>query len=111
MNIKKNDTVIVRRGKDRGTSDKPKIGKVLAVFPGSNRLIVEGVNIIGRHTKPSQRNQKGGIVRKEAPIHRSNVALYCKACSAAARITQKVVVESDGGKSKLRLCRRCGEAV
>jgi large subunit ribosomal protein L24 len=111
MNIKKDDVVVIRRGKDRGTADKPRTGKVLAVFPTSNRLIVEGINMIGRHTRPSQKNPQGGIVRKEGPIHRSNVALYCKTCSAPALIGQKVLDEGAGNKRKVRYCRRCGESI
>ena len=111
MNIKKDDIVVIRRGKDRGTPDKIKTGKVLAVFPNTNRLIIEGVNMIARHTKPTQRNSKGGIVRKEGTIHRSNVALYCKSCSAATKVSQKVLIESGGVRKKIRHCRRCGEAI
>jgi len=111
MNIKKDDIVVIRRGKDRGTPDKIRTGKVLAVFPASNRLIIEGINMIARHTKPTQKNPKGGVVRKEGTIHRSNVALYCKACSAATKVSQRVLVESDGTKTKIRHCRRCGEAI
>jgi large subunit ribosomal protein L24 len=111
MNIKKSDIVVIRRGKDRGTPDKPKTGKVLHVFPEKNRMIVEGVNIIGRHSRPSRRNPKGGIVRKEAPIHRSKVALFCKTCSAPTKISYKMIEETEGKKSKLRICRKCGEAI
>jgi len=111
MNIKKGDVVVIRRGKDRGTAEKPKTGKVLHVFPASDRLIVEGVNMIGRHSRPSKNNPKGGIVRKEAPIQRANVALYCRTCSAATKASYKILEESEGKKSKLRLCRKCGEAL
>jgi len=111
MRIKKNDIVVVRRGKDRGTSDKPKTGKVLHVFPGRDRLIIEGVNMISRHTRPSQRNQKGGIVKREAPIHRSNIALYCKSCDTPTKISFKFIDEGKGTKSKIRLCRKCGESI
>jgi len=111
MNIKKGDIVVIRRGKDRGTADKPKTGRVLHVFPVDNRLIVEGTNMIGRHSRPSRRNPKGGIVRKEAPIQRANVALFCKTCSAATKVSYKVVEETEGKKSKFRLCRKCGEAI
>ncbi len=111
MNIKKGDIVVIRRGKDRGTPDKPRTGKVLHVFPIKNRLIVEGVNIIGRHSRPTRRNPKGGIVKKEAPIHRSKVALFCKSCSAPTKVSYKVIEETEGKKSKIRLCRKCGEAI
>ncbi len=110
MRIKKGDTVIVRRGRDRGTVEKPKIGKVLHVFPSRNRVIVEGVNLIARHSRPTQKNPKGGIIRKEAPIHRSNIALFCKSCDAPTKISFKVIDE-DGKKSKIRLCRKCGETI
>jgi large subunit ribosomal protein L24 len=111
MNIKKGDIVAIRRGKDRGSPDKPKTGRVLHVYPSENRLLVEGVNIIARHARPTRRNPKGGIVRKEAPVHRSIVALFCKSCSAATKVSYKVVEETDGKKIKLRLCRKCGEAL
>ncbi|MBI3873061.1 MAG: 50S ribosomal protein L24 [candidate division Zixibacteria bacterium] len=68
--IKKGDVVLVIAGSDRGRS-----GRVLRVFPDKGRLVVEGVNMIKRHTRPSQRNPKGGIVEKEAPVHISNVKL------------------------------------
>ncbi len=70
MKIKKNDTVMVIAGNDRG-----KTGKVLKVFPKESRVIVEGINLRKRHTKPSQKNPQGGILEKEAPIHISNVMI------------------------------------
>jgi large subunit ribosomal protein L24 len=111
MNIKKGDLVVIRRGKDRGSPDKPRTGKVLHVFPRNNSLIVEGVNLISRHTRPSKRNPKGGIVRKEAPINRSKVALFCKECSASAKIGYRMLSASEGSEKKMRICRRCGEAI
>ena len=110
MRIKKGDTVVILTGRDRGTSEKPKTGKVLAVFPESNRLIVEGVHLISRHTRPTQRNPKGGIVRKESTIHRSNVAIFCKTCNAPTKVGYKMLEESESNK-KLRICRKCGEAI
>jgi len=110
MRIKKGDTVVIRRGKDRGTPDKLRTGKVLHVFPGRDRLIVEGINMISRHTRPTQRNPKGGVVKKEAPIHRSKVALYCKSCAAPTKISYRVIEES-GHKNKIRICRKCGESI
>jgi len=112
MNIRKGDTVVIRRGKYRSReAGKHKTAKVLHVFTDSNRLIVEGVNMISRHTRPSQKNPKGGIVRKESPIRRDNVAIFCKSCSAPAKISFKVLDESDGSKRKIRICRKCGEAI
>lgn len=112
MRIRKGDIVVIRRGKYRSReTGKYKTGKVLHVFTDSNRLIVEGVNMISRHTRPSQKNPKGGIVKKEAPIHRANVALFCKSCAAPSKISFKVLEESDGSKKKIRICRKCGEAI
>jgi large subunit ribosomal protein L24 len=102
MHVVKNDTVKVLAGKYRN-----KTGKVLKVFIKTNRVIVEGVNIIKRHTKPSQKNQQGGIVEKEAPIHASNLIVICPKCTRTTRIGHKRL--DDG--SKVRVCKYadCGE--
>lgn len=105
MNIKKGDSVFIVNGEQKG-----KIAKVLHVFPERNRLIVEGVNMIKRHSRPTQRNPKGGVVTKEASIHRSNVKIYCSTCNSSTRISQRVV-EAKGsrrGTAKVRVCRLCG---
>ena len=97
--IRKNDNVVVITGKDRD-----KRGRVLKVVPATNRLIVEGVNIIKRHTKPNpQRNIKGGLVEREAPLHASNVQLVCPECSKPTRIGRKIL----GDGRKVRICRKC----
>ena len=97
--IRRNDTVIVVTGRDRG-----KRGRVLRVLPVNNRLLVEGVNIIKRHTRPNpQRNIKGGIVEREAALHASNVQLVCPECGKTTRIGRRVL--SDG--RKVRICRKC----
>ena len=97
--IRRNDTVLVLTGKDRG-----KRGRVLKVLPGSNRLVIEGVNLIKRHTKPNPRaNIKGGIVQREASVHASNVQLVCPECGAPARIGRKIL----GDGRKVRICRKC----
>ena len=97
--IRKNDTVSINTGKDSG-----KRGRVLKVIPGRNRLIVEGVNIIKRHTRPNpQRNIKGGIVEREASLHASNVQLVCPECGKMTRVGRKVL--ADG--RKVRVCRKC----
>ena len=97
--IRRNDTVIVTTGKDSG-----KRGRVLKVIPDKNRVIVEGVNIIKRHTRPNpQRNIKGGIVEREASLHASNVQLVCPECGKMTRIGRKVL--ADG--RKVRICRKC----
>jgi large subunit ribosomal protein L24 len=97
--IRKNDNVVVTTGKDRG-----KRGRVVRLVPEKNRLIVEGVNIVKRHTKANpQRNIKGGLVEREAPLHASNVQLVCPECGKPTRIGRKVL--ADG--RKVRVCRKC----
>ena len=97
--IRKNDTVAVNAGKDRG-----KRGRVLKVLPTNNRLIVEGINMIKRHTRPNpQRNVKGGIIEREAALHASNVQLVCPECGEVTRIGHKVL----GDGRKVRICRKC----
>jgi large subunit ribosomal protein L24 len=97
--IRKNDNVVVITGKDRG-----KRGRVLKVVPGTNRLVVEGVNMIKRHTKPNPGNQiKGGIVAREAALHASNVQLVCPECGVQTRVGRKLL----GDGRKVRICRKC----
>ena len=97
--IKKNDSVIVITGRDRG-----KRGRVLRVVPAKDRVIVEGVNFIKRHTRPNpQRNVKGGIVEREAPLAASNVQLVCPECGAQTRIGRK---QLDDGR-RVRYCVKC----
>ena len=101
--IRRNDTVVVTTGKDSG-----KRGRVLKVLPVKNRLIVEGVNIIKRHTRPNpQRNIKGGIVEREASLHASNVQLVCPECNKMTRVGRKIL--TDG--RKVRICRKCDGVV
>ena len=97
--IRKNDNVLVITGKNRGTH-----GRVLRVDPDKNRLVVEGVNIINRHTKPNpQKNIKGGVVEREASVHASNVQLVCPECGKQTRVGRKVL----GDGRKVRICRKC----
>ena len=97
--IRKNDSVVVTTGKDRG-----KRGRVLKVLPEKNRVIVEGVNFIKRHTKANpQRNVKGGVMEREAPLHASNVQLVCPECGKHTRIGRKIL----GDGRKVRICRKC----
>ena len=97
--IRRNDNVVVITGKDRG-----KRGRVLKVVPGTNRLIVEGVNFIKRHTKPNpQRQIKGGVVEREATLHASNVQLVCPECGKPTRLGRKIL----GDGRKVRVCRKC----
>ncbi len=99
MRLKKDDTVIVLAGKDAG-----KRGKILVVIPEKNRIIVQGVGFVKKHTRPNpQRNIKGGIAEREAPIHASNVMVLCPECSERTRIGAKRL---DDGR-KVRTCRKC----
>ncbi len=97
--IRKNDQVLVITGRDRG-----KKGRVLRVEPAKNRVLVEGVNIVKRHTKPNpQKGVKGGIVERESALYASKVQLVCPQCGAATRIGYHVL--EDG--RKVRICRKC----
>ncbi|NQT24159.1 50S ribosomal protein L24 [candidate division KSB1 bacterium] len=100
MKIVKNDNVLVISGNSKGTK-----GKVLKVFPKQNRVIVEGVNFIKRHTRPNSKNQQGGILEKEAPIHASNALVVCPKCDTPSRMGHKVI---EDGK-KMRICKNCQE--
>ena len=100
--IKKNDKVKVIAGKDNG-----KIGKVIDVLQKKNRLLIENVNMVKRHTRPSASNKQGGIVEGEAPIHWSNVMLMCNKCIAPVRIKMRRL---EDGK-KVRVCRKCNEII
>ena len=98
ISVRKNDTVAVTTGKDSG-----KRGRVLKVLRDKNRVIVEGVNVIKRHTRPNpQRNVKGGIVEREGAVHASNVRLVCPECGKMTRIGHKMQ-----GDRKVRICRKC----
>ena len=97
--IRRNDNVVVLTGKDAG-----KRGRVLKVLPEKNRLIIEGVNLIKRHTKPNPgKNIQGGIVEREASLHASNVQLVCPECGAQTRVGRKIL----GDGRKVRICRKC----
>lgn len=98
--VKKDDKVKIIAGKDRG-----KIGKVLKVLKKKDRVLVENINIIKRHTKAGAQNRQGGIIESEAPIHYSNVMLMCNKCVNPIRIKMKSL---DDGK-KVRVCGKCNE--
>ncbi len=100
--LKKDDTVKVITGKDKG-----KIRKVLRIVYKKNRVLVEKVNIVKRHTRPNAQMKQGGIVETEAPIHLSNVMLMCKHCNAPVRIKMTWL---DDGK-KVRVCGKCNEII
>ena len=101
MNIKKNDTVIVLSGKDKGVK-----GKVMEAMPAKEMLIVEKVNMATCHTKPRKQGETGGIVKRETPIRACKVALFCEKCGKGVRVGYKM----DGDK-KIRICRKCGAEI
>ena len=99
--IKRDDLVLVIAGKDKGRR-----GKVLRVFPRRNRVMVDKVNVVKRHQRPTQTSQ-GGIIEKESPIHISNVMLICPKCGEPTRVGYKFL--QDG--RKVRSCKKCGEII
>ena len=98
LSIKKDDLVVVLSGKDKG-----KQGKILSVLPKESKVVVEGVNVVSRHTKPRKQGDQGGIIKKEAPIYACKVQKVCPKCNKPTRIGHKV----EGGK-KVRICKKCG---
>jgi len=102
MNIRKNDTVLVIAGKDRG-----KKGKVRFAYPKEQRILVEGINFIKRHTRARGQVRQAGIIEREAPIHISNVMLLCARCNHPARVGYRIL--EDG--RKVRICHSCGEVI
>ncbi len=105
MNIRKNDTVMVISGNAKG-----KTGKVLKVYPDRDRIIIEGVNIMKRHSRPSQKNPQGGIVQREATIHVSNVMIVDPKTNEPTRVGTKVVKdETTGKKRRMRVAKTTGE--
>ncbi|MDR1732989.1 MAG: 50S ribosomal protein L24 [Synergistaceae bacterium] len=102
MRIKKNDRVRVISGKDKG-----KEGKILRRIPDRDMVVVEGINMVSRHMKPSQKNPQAGIHRQEAPIYASKVMLVCPQCGAATRVGSSFL---ESGK-KVRVCRKCSEII
>jgi len=101
LSIRTGDKVRLLAGKDKG-----KEAKVLAVFPYSQRVIVERVNMMKKATRPTQKNPKGGILEIEAPVHVSNVAIVCPKCSQATRIGRR---RDDG--TRVRVCKKCGNDI
>lgn len=102
MNIRKEDTVLVIAGKDRG-----KKGKVRHVDRAANKALVEGVNMVKRHMRPKPTVRQTGIIERESPIQASNLMLVCPKCSQPCRIGHRLLED----KSTVRVCRRCGETI
>ena len=102
MSIKKDDTVVVLSGKDKG-----KKGKVIAVLPKEGQVVVEKINMISRHTKPRRQGDQGGIIQREAPLYACKVQRVCPKCDQATRPAHKVLAD---GK-KVRVCKKCGAEI
>ena len=101
LHVKKGDTVIILSGKDRG-----KQGKIIQAFPKKSQVLVEDVNKVKRHTKPSVKSPQGGIIQKEMPLDVCKVQLICPNCNKPTRIAHKIL---DGKNS--RCCKHCGEII
>ncbi|MCQ4769984.1 50S ribosomal protein L24 [Intestinimonas massiliensis] len=102
MSIRKDDTVIVLSGKDKG-----KKGKVLTVMPKDGKVIVEKVNVVSRHQKPRKQGEEGGIIKREAPIYACKVMRVCPKCDKPTRPAHKTLAD---GK-KVRVCKKCGAEI
>ncbi|MGM0507892.1 MAG: 50S ribosomal protein L24 [Fusobacteriota bacterium] len=102
IHVKKGDMVKVISGNDKG-----KTGKVIKVIPKKGKVVVDGINIVKKHLKPTQMNPQGGVVEKPAPFYSSNVMLFCESCGKATRVGKKIL--EDG--SKVRECKKCGEVL
>ncbi len=98
MKLRKGDRVQVLSGKDRGQT-----GLIMRVMPASNRVIVEGVNVVKKHQRQTQARVKGGIIDKDMPIHASSVAIMCSKCGPT-----RIGYQFDAAGKKSRICRRCG---
>lgn len=102
VHVKKDDTVVILTGKDRG-----KKGKVLQVTPKTNRVLVEGVNMQTKHKKPRSAQQQGGRFQQEGSVHSSNVMLVCSKCDTPTKVGKRVLESGD----KARVCKKCGEVI
>ena len=102
LTIRKNDTVLVIAGREKG-----KRGKVLFVVPARERVVVEHVNMVKRHQRPTQKLRQGGIIERDAPLHVSNVMLVCSKCDKPTRVGMRVLADD----RRARVCRRCGDIV
>lgn len=100
LHVKKGDTVVVTTGKDRG-----KKSKILQSLPKEDRVIVEGVNVLKKHSRPTQKMPQGGIIEKEGPIHVSNVMPFCAKCGKGVRVAHQELANG----TKVRKCVKCGE--
>lgn len=102
MSIKKDDLVVVLAGKDKGQR-----GKIIEVMPKDGKVIVEGINMVSRHTKPCKQGETGGIIKKAAPLYASKVMRVCPKCDKPTRPASKI--KEDG--TKVRVCKKCGAEI
>jgi len=106
VSLRKNDLVQVMAGREKGKS-----GKVLKVDTKNGRILVESINMVKRHVRPDQKNPQGGVIEKELGLHYSNVQLMCPKCNRGVRHGVKVVEGAKGAKKKIRVCKRCDNAI
>lgn len=102
MQIRKNDNVMVVSGKEKG-----KKGRVIAVYPTTNRILIEKLNMIKRHTRPNQQLRQGGIVERESPISVANVRLICSKCDKPTTVSR----QEQGDGPRVRVCKECSETI
>ena len=106
LHIKKNDTVIVLSGDDKG-----KKGKVLEVSPKEGKVIVEGLNLVKKHVKPRKMGDQGGIIEAEGAMYACKVQVVCPACGKPTRVAHKRVQDDNGKERSVRVCVKCGESL
>lgn len=102
LHVKKGDTVHVLKGNDAG-----KTGKILEVLPAKGRVVVDGVNIIKKHARPTRTNPQGGVIERPGSIHAANVMLVCPKCNEPTRVTR----QREAGQKSRRVCKRCGKSI
>jgi large subunit ribosomal protein L24 len=107
MHVRRDDLVEVITGEDKGTPEHRKIAKVLRVIPQQNQVVVEGINRVYKHVRPSRRNPQGGRLSKEMPINASNVLKYCERCGRGVRVGYRFTEEG----VKERYCRKCSSSL
>ena len=102
MSVKKDDVVLVLAGKDKG-----KRGKILEVMPKDGKVVIEGINMVSRHTKPRRQGEEGGILQKAAPLYACKVMRVCPKCDKATRPASKILADGN----KVRVCKKCGAEI
>ena len=107
LTLRKNDQIQVIAGREKG-----KTGKIISINRGPMQVLVEKINLLKRHTKPTQGNPSGGILEKEAPLHYSNVQLFCAKCNRGVRYGIKIGAAAKGAPTKkTRVCKKCGSSL